>query len=132
AMPADAPDSFPLAPPRTRRTGCCRKRECAAPAPLPAMHRRLRPDRSSLFEEPRAEALRCHTPPAPKPPVSTNTRCASSNLLADLTCLCHRICVTSKSDNINAIEARDLRLTLGEGEAAVEILRGIDLNVRSG
>jgi len=40
--------------------------------------------------------------------------------------------VTSKSDNINAIEARDLRLTLGEGEAAVEILRGIDLNVRSG
>ena len=40
--------------------------------------------------------------------------------------------MTSKSDNINAIEARDLRLTLGEGEAAVEILRGIDLNVRSG
>lgn len=40
--------------------------------------------------------------------------------------------MTSKSDNINAIEARDLRLTLGEGEAAVEILRGIDLTVRSG
>lgn len=40
--------------------------------------------------------------------------------------------MTSKSDNINAIEARDLRLTLGEGEAAVQILRGIDLTVRSG
>jgi len=31
-----------------------------------------------------------------------------------------------------AIEARDLRLTLGEGEAAVEILRGIDLTVATG
>ncbi|KRA84188.1 ABC transporter ATP-binding protein [Altererythrobacter sp. Root672] len=31
-----------------------------------------------------------------------------------------------------AIEARDLRLTLGEGEAAVEILRGIDLIVPTG
>lgn len=40
--------------------------------------------------------------------------------------------MTSKSDNINAIEAHDLRLTLGEGEAAVQILRGIDLTVRSG
>ena len=40
--------------------------------------------------------------------------------------------MTSKPDNINAIEARDLRLTLGDGEAAVEILRGIDLTVRSG
>src|SRR5690606_5750058 len=75
---------------------------------------------------------RCHTPPTPEPPISTNTRCASSNLLADLTCLCHRPYVTSKPDNINAIEARDLRLTLGDGEAAVEILRGIDLTVRSG
>ena len=31
-----------------------------------------------------------------------------------------------------AIEARDLRLTLGEGDAAVEILRGIDLTVHDG
>ncbi|HWK42969.1 MAG TPA: ABC transporter ATP-binding protein [Croceibacterium sp.] len=31
-----------------------------------------------------------------------------------------------------AIEARDLRLTLGEGEAAVEVLRGIDLSVNTG
>jgi putative ABC transport system ATP-binding protein len=31
-----------------------------------------------------------------------------------------------------AIEARDLRLTLGDGEAAVEILRGIDLTVATG
>lgn len=31
-----------------------------------------------------------------------------------------------------AIEARDLRLTLGEGDAAVEILRGIDLTVNDG
>ncbi|MBT2135872.1 ATP-binding cassette domain-containing protein [Croceibacterium sp. LX-88] len=31
-----------------------------------------------------------------------------------------------------AIEAHDLRLTLGEGEAAVEILRGIDLIVPTG
>lgn len=31
-----------------------------------------------------------------------------------------------------AIEARDLRLTLGDGEAAVEILRGIDLSVPAG
>lgn len=31
-----------------------------------------------------------------------------------------------------AIEARDLRLTLGEGAAAVEILRGIDLTVPAG
>jgi putative ABC transport system ATP-binding protein len=30
------------------------------------------------------------------------------------------------------IEARDLRLTLGEGAAAVEILRGIDLTVATG
>jgi putative ABC transport system ATP-binding protein len=31
-----------------------------------------------------------------------------------------------------AIEARDLRLTLGEGESAVEILRGIDLAIGTG
>ena len=31
-----------------------------------------------------------------------------------------------------AIAARDLRLTLGEGDAAVEILRGIDLVVPTG
>lgn len=31
-----------------------------------------------------------------------------------------------------AIEARDLRLTLGEGATAVEILRGIDLSVTTG
>ena len=31
-----------------------------------------------------------------------------------------------------AIAARDLKLTLGEGEAAVEILRGIDLTVATG
>ena len=31
-----------------------------------------------------------------------------------------------------AIEARDLRLTLGDGPAAVEILRGIDLSVPAG
>jgi predicted ABC-type transport system involved in lysophospholipase L1 biosynthesis ATPase subunit len=31
-----------------------------------------------------------------------------------------------------AIAARDLRLTLGKGEAAVEILRGIDLTVATG
>jgi putative ABC transport system ATP-binding protein len=40
--------------------------------------------------------------------------------------------VTSPPDNPFAIEARDLRLTLGEGDAAVEILRGIDLTVPSG
>ncbi|MXO57980.1 ATP-binding cassette domain-containing protein [Altererythrobacter salegens] len=33
---------------------------------------------------------------------------------------------------IPAITARDLRLTLGEGAAAVEILRGIDLDVATG
>jgi len=31
-----------------------------------------------------------------------------------------------------AIEARNLRLTLGEGEAAVEVLRGVDLSVFTG
>lgn len=44
--------------------------------------------------------------------------------------------MTSPSDNSapseTVISARDLRLTLGEGEAAVEILRGIDLDVAAG
>jgi len=40
--------------------------------------------------------------------------------------------VTSPVDNSLAIEARDLRLTLGEGAATVEILRGIDLAVPNG
>ncbi len=40
--------------------------------------------------------------------------------------------MTSPIDNSLAIEARDLRLTLGEGAAAVEILRGIDLAVPNG
>jgi len=40
--------------------------------------------------------------------------------------------VTSPIDNSLAIEARDLRLTLGEGAATVEILRGIDLAVPNG
>jgi putative ABC transport system ATP-binding protein len=40
--------------------------------------------------------------------------------------------VTNPPDNFNAIEARGLRLILGEGEAAVEILRGIDLTVKAG
>jgi len=40
--------------------------------------------------------------------------------------------VTSPQTSENAIIARDLRLTLGEGPAAVEILRGIDLTVPSG
>jgi len=34
--------------------------------------------------------------------------------------------------SLPAIAARDLRLTLGEGQAAVEILRGIDLTVATG
>ncbi len=40
--------------------------------------------------------------------------------------------MTSPIDNSLAIEARDLRLTLGEGAATVEILRGIDLAVPNG
>jgi putative ABC transport system ATP-binding protein len=40
--------------------------------------------------------------------------------------------VTNPPENFNAIEAQGLRLTLGEGEAAVEILRGIDLTVKAG
>ena len=40
--------------------------------------------------------------------------------------------VTSPPDIANAIVARDLRLTLGEGAAATEILRGIDLTVPAG
>ncbi len=40
--------------------------------------------------------------------------------------------MTSPQTSENAIIARDLRLTLGEGPAAVEILRGIDLTVPSG
>ncbi|MDE1466132.1 ABC transporter ATP-binding protein [Aurantiacibacter sp. D1-12] len=44
--------------------------------------------------------------------------------------------MTSPSNNSapseTVISARDLRLTLGEGEAAVEILRGIDLDVAAG
>ncbi|MXO88996.1 ATP-binding cassette domain-containing protein [Alteraurantiacibacter aestuarii] len=40
--------------------------------------------------------------------------------------------MTSPQKNQFAIEARDLRLTLGEGPSAVEILRGIDLLVPAG
>jgi putative ABC transport system ATP-binding protein len=40
--------------------------------------------------------------------------------------------VTSPPETPPAIVARDLRLTLGDGPAAVEILRGIDLTVRGG
>ncbi len=40
--------------------------------------------------------------------------------------------VTSPPQNNPAILARNLRLTLGEGPAAVEILRGIDLTVPQG
>ena len=40
--------------------------------------------------------------------------------------------MTSAPTTLAAIEARDLRLTLGDGEAAVEILRGIDLTVADG
>ena len=40
--------------------------------------------------------------------------------------------MTSAPTTPAAIEARDLRLTLGEGGAAVEILRGIDLTVAIG
>ena len=40
--------------------------------------------------------------------------------------------MTSPSDNSPVISAQDLRLTLGEGEAAVEILRGINLDVAPG
>ena len=40
--------------------------------------------------------------------------------------------MTSPSDHSPVIETRDLRLTLGEGEAAVEILRGIDFSVEQG
>ena len=40
--------------------------------------------------------------------------------------------MTSPTDSSPVISARDLRLTLGEGDAAVEILRGIDLDVAAG
>ncbi|HSG35755.1 MAG TPA: ATP-binding cassette domain-containing protein [Sphingomonadaceae bacterium] len=40
--------------------------------------------------------------------------------------------MTSPSNNQSAISARNLTLTLGTGEAAVEILRGIDLEVPAG
>ena len=40
--------------------------------------------------------------------------------------------MTSPKDNSLAIDASDLRLTLGEGPAAVEILRGIDLSIPNG
>lgn len=40
--------------------------------------------------------------------------------------------MTSPTDSSPVISASDLRLTLGEGEAAVEILRGIDLDVAQG
>jgi putative ABC transport system ATP-binding protein len=40
--------------------------------------------------------------------------------------------VTSATQNSPAILARDLRLTLGEGPAATEILNGIDLEVPAG
>ncbi|KLI64184.1 ABC transporter ATP-binding protein [Aurantiacibacter marinus] len=40
--------------------------------------------------------------------------------------------MTSPSNNSPVISARNLRLTLGEGDAAVEILRGIDLDVARG
>jgi len=40
--------------------------------------------------------------------------------------------VTSPDSAKPVIATKDLRLTLGEGEAAVEILRGIDLEVASG
>ncbi len=40
--------------------------------------------------------------------------------------------MTSPADKSIAILARDLRLTLGEGDAAVEILKGIDLSVPAG
>ena len=40
--------------------------------------------------------------------------------------------MTSATQNSPAILARDLRLTLGEGPAATEILKGIDLEVSAG
>ena len=40
--------------------------------------------------------------------------------------------MTSPTESSPVISARDLRLTLGEGDAAVEILRGIDLDVAAG
>lgn len=40
--------------------------------------------------------------------------------------------MTSPQDTSPVISARDLRLTLGEGDAAVEILRGINLDVAQG
>lgn len=40
--------------------------------------------------------------------------------------------MTSPPEAHTVISTRDLRLTLGEGEAAVEILRGIDLDVAQG
>ena len=40
--------------------------------------------------------------------------------------------MTTPENSPPVIAARDLRLTLGEGEAAVEILRGIDLDVAQG
>ena len=40
--------------------------------------------------------------------------------------------MTSPDTAKPVIAAKDLRLTLGEGDAAVEILRGIDLDVMPG
>src|SRR5690606_29208116 len=50
------------------------------------------------------------------------------SVLAHPPSLCHPTTVTRPP----AIEARNLRLTLGEGEAAVEVLRGVDLSVSTG
>jgi putative ABC transport system ATP-binding protein len=46
--------------------------------------------------------------------------------------LCHLRTVTSPNNSPLAISARNLTLTLGDGDAAVEILRGIDLDVADG
>jgi putative ABC transport system ATP-binding protein len=46
--------------------------------------------------------------------------------------LCHLRSVTSPNNSPLAISARNLTLTLGDGDAAVEILRGIDLDVADG
>src|SRR5690606_26870935 len=56
----------------------------------------------------------------------------AATLLVRRLSLCHLRRVTSAPTTPAAIEARDLRLTLGEGGAAVEILRGIDLTVAIG
>jgi len=40
--------------------------------------------------------------------------------------------MTSPATGTSAIDARDVKLTLGKGQAAVEILRGIDLTVAPG